>query len=95
MGFGKQTWDRSVPTAFVDNRLILNVLCAYCETKINLVIHSEDGKGTTYFNVLRVSCRNFTPGARLHINRPTDEPPSASCRIRVNFELRYGMRDWV
>jgi hypothetical protein len=48
----------------------------------------------TYLSVLSVSCLNLTPGARLQISRPTDEPPNASCKIRVNFELRYGIRDY-
>jgi hypothetical protein len=49
----------------------------------------------TYFRVLRVSWRNLTPGARLTIKRPTDAPPKASWRMRVNLEFLYGIRDWT
>lgn len=47
-----------------------------------------------HFSVLRVSCRNLVPGARLQMRRPTELPPRASCRMRVSFELRYGIRLW-
>ena len=48
----------------------------------------------TDLRVFRVSCLNLVPGAKLQISRPTDEPPSASCNIRVSFEFRYGIRDY-
>lgn len=42
----------------------------------------------THLRVLRVSCLNLVPGARLQINNPIDEPPRASWRRRVSLELR-------
>ena len=31
-----------------------------------------------YFRVFKVSCRNLSPGAKLQIRSPMDEPPNAS-----------------
>lgn len=36
------------------------------------------GFRSTYFSVLRVSWRNFVPGAKLQINSPMELPPKAS-----------------
>lgn len=87
---------RSLRTSLVDHWFVLNVLGPDCKT--NVTYQRYDGiyhmYNSTHFSVFRVSCRNFTPGARLQIRRPTELPPRASCRRRVNLEFRYGIRLW-
>ena len=86
MGYGSNNIEL---TFLVDNRLILNVLRS--NSKASDILNQEPMRlrlRKTYLRVLRVSCLNLIPGAKLHMSRPTDEPPSASCRMRVNFELR-------
>lgn len=85
-------------TTFVDDWFILYVLRAHCKAVIAACQQPPSSTikvgPKTHLSVLRVSCRNFTPGARLQMRRQTEFPPSASCRMRVSFELRYGMRDY-
>lgn len=84
---------RGVDTLLINEGLVLYVLRP--DSKANACVSAcrwgEEGTDA-YFSVLRVSCRNLVPGARLQMRRPTELPPRASCRMRVSFELRYGMR---
>jgi hypothetical protein len=81
-------------TAFIDDRFVFDVLRANSKTSekgINEGLEAPGSNGNeeeTHLRVLSVSCLNLFPGAKLHINNPTEDPPSASCRIRVSLEFR-------
>ena len=74
----------------------LDVLGANSKTieRIELEQLEQTEQNGAYSSVLRVFWRNLVPGTRLQMSNPTDEPPRASYRTRVSFELRYGMRDY-
>lgn len=61
-----------------------------CTAKLSLrsVLQKTYLYELTNLSVLSVSCRNFVPGAKLQISKPTERPPSASCKRRVSLELR-------
>jgi hypothetical protein len=84
----RQKWKGRKRTTLVHNRLVLDVLRADGETTEGQGGVIERYKDQAHLSVLSVSWRNLTAGERLQMRSPTEEPPRASCRMRVSFALR-------
>jgi len=84
-------WDANTSTPALPCSLTTGLFSIFRVRTAKLRIINNCGewiRKSIYFRVFKVSCRNLSPGARLQIRRPMDEPPNASWRIRVNLELR-------